>query len=119
MRTAAIAAALVAMTAAAQTAAEIVVVRCGRGRTEVRFELELRSHTATALYPDGTRRGGTVTRSDTRYLVDLPNPDGTTVARWAIDRASGRGAVAPRVSPSSSAFHDAPIPVSCSSGPSP
>jgi hypothetical protein len=39
------------------------------------------------------------------------------VARWAIDHAGGRGAVAPRVSPSSGAFHDAPIPVSCSSDP--
>jgi hypothetical protein len=117
MRTTVIAAALVAMTTAAQTAAEIVVVRCGRGRTEVRFELDLRSHVAMALYPDGTRRGGTVTRSETRYLIDLPNPDGATVARWVIDRANGWGAVAPRVSPSSGAFRDAPIPVSCSSDP--
>ena len=118
MRTAVIAAALLATaaaTAAAEGTAETVVVRCGRGRTEVRFELDPRGGAARALYPDGTWRGGTVTRSGTRYLIDLPNPDGATVARWAIDHAGGRGAVAPRVSPSSGVFHDAPIPVSCSS----
>ena len=119
MRAAVIAAALLATAAvaAAEGTAETVVVHCGRGRTEVRFELDPRGRAARALYPDGTWRGGTVTRSGTRYLIDLPNPDGATVARWAIDRAGGRGAVAPRVSPSSGAFHDAPIPVSCPSDP--
>jgi hypothetical protein len=120
VRTAAVAAALVAAAAgtaaAAQTAPETAVLRCGRGPTEVRFELDLRTRAAAALYPDGARRSGTFTRSETRYVIDLPNRDGATVARWTIDRTSGRGAVAPRVSLASGAFHDAPIPVTCSPG---